>query len=189
MWFLSPPSHRWGLGGTGGSLLFLSTHALIFWLQAPGDWAGHTFDLCRYGSCCLSFPFFFFPLSWLKALLFPALKMTFYGNQGCSPQFLYCTSLLLLQSWEKAVSPWQTARWLCDLCKLKFCTNSLIYTRWKTQPQGCYKLCCWSRGRALCQLGSRWSVPCTGPQEGGKWSLCTCQKSCSRERCSAAQHS
>lgn len=100
---------------------------------------------------CLFFFFFLIP-SRLKAL--PSSNPSFLQEPRVQPTvpFVYLITATAVMS--KAAWLWQTACWLCDLCKLKFCTNSLIYTRWKTQPEGCYKACCWSHRERSASWGS-----------------------------------
>lgn len=147
MWFPPPPAHRW-VWEARRKRPPSDIHALISWLWAPGDWAAHTFDLCRYGSWCLSFFFF---TSWLKAL--PSSNPSFLQEPREQPTIPLVHLITAAAVMSKASWLWQTACRLCDLCKLKFCTNSLIYTRWKTQPEGCYKACCWSHGERFASWG------------------------------------
>lgn len=119
-----------------------------------------------------------FSPSHLTALPFPAPNPAMAQDPGRHPQFLPCTSWLRIQPGEKAAWPRQTVHWLRDLCKLKFSTNSLIYPRWKTQPRGCYKPCCWSHKGPSCQLGIAGACGALGAGEGLKSRGCTCQRGC-----------
>lgn len=119
-----------------------------------------------------------FSPSHLTALPFPDPNPAMAQDPGRHPQFLPCTSWLRIQPGEKAAWPRQTVHWLRDLCKLKFSTNSLTYPRWKTQPRGCYKPCCWSHKGPSCQQKIAGACGASGAGEGLKSRGCTCQRGC-----------
>lgn len=106
--------------------------------------------------------FFFFP-SCPTALPFPALHPAVKQEPWMQPAVSLLHLLTAAPALRKGCPGHDKLCAGSVICvSSNFPLIHFIYTRWKTQPQGCYKPCCCSHKGPSCQLGSRWSMPSAG---------------------------